>query len=125
VDALRTLHEALVPRGKLVDTQPLSPQPPVCSAGGRLGSLDMREWVQTIQAVDEQVERALADDLFRLEDERRFVVADGFDDGVECAETVSEWEGTRVAPSLAAKIRDAMPPLTVEQEIRLRLLVRP
>jgi hypothetical protein len=124
VDALRTLHAALRPGGRLVDTQPLSPRPPVASVGNRLGSLDMREWTRTIRAVDEQVARALADGLFELEDERRFVVTDGFDDGPECVETVTGWGGTRLSAGLAAKIRKAAPPLTVAQEVRLRLLVR-
>jgi hypothetical protein len=96
-----------VPGGKLVDTQPLSPRPSVFSAMERLGSLDMREWARTIALVDEQVERALEERMFELEDERRFVVADDFDDGGECVEIVSAWGGTRVSAGLAARIRRA------------------
>jgi hypothetical protein len=84
----------------------------------------MLEWVEKIRAVDYQVTPAIAAGLFELEEERRFTVTDTFDNGPECAETVGNWGGTRLAPSLAAKIRRAVPPLTVEQEVRLRLLVR-
>jgi hypothetical protein len=124
VDALRKLHEALSTGAKLVDTQPLSPRPPVASSTGRLGSLDMREWTQKIRAIDDRFVRVLADGLFELEEERRFIVTDTFDNGPECAETVSDWGGTHLAPSLAARIRIAEPPLTVRQEVRLRVLVK-
>ena len=122
--ALRKLHEALSPGAKLVDTQPLSPRPPVTSARGRLGSLDMREWAQKIRTIDDRVDRVMADGLFELEEEHRFVVTDTFDNGPECVATVSDWGGTRLAPSLAAKIRTASPPLMVDQAVRLRVLVR-
>jgi hypothetical protein len=118
------LHEALSPGAKLVDTQPLSPRPPVASARGRLGSLDMREWAQKIRAVDDHFARVIADGFFELEEEQRFMVTDTFDNGPECEATVRDWGGTRLAPSLAAKIRKAVLPLTVDQEVRLRLLVR-
>jgi hypothetical protein len=121
VDALRTLEEALVPGGRLVDTQPLSPRPSIFSAHERLGSLNMREWARKIKAVDEQVDRALAIRLFDLEHEQRFIVTDAFDDGDESVEIVSEWGGTRVSRSLATRIRRATPPITVDEEIRLRL----
>jgi hypothetical protein len=124
VDALRKLQEALVPGGELVDTQPLSPRPPVTADNGRLGALDMREWARTIRAVDEQIDRALAEGWFELTDERRFVVTDVFDTGDEFVDEVSEWGGTRIAPRLAEKIRKAAGPVSVHEDVRLRLLVR-
>jgi hypothetical protein len=124
VHALRKLHEALSSGAKLIDTQPLSPWPPVASARGRLGSLDMREWAKKIRAIDGHVAHVLADGLFELEEERSFIVTDTFDNGPECVATVTDWGGTRLAPSLAAKVRTAVPPLTVDQEVRLRVLVR-
>jgi hypothetical protein len=58
VHALRNIHAALVPAGKLVDTQPVSARPHVTAKGARVGSLDMREWIETIHAVDERVNEA-------------------------------------------------------------------
>jgi hypothetical protein len=84
----------------------------------------MREWTRTIAAVDAEVERALADGLFALEVEERIVVTDSFDSGSECVEEVREWGGTKVAQALERKIRAAPPPVTLEQEVRLRLLAR-
>ena len=122
MDALRRLHEALTPDGKLVDTQPLSPRPAVFAAGERLGSLDMRDWSQTIASVDAQIDRALNDGLFALRAEQRFVVTDSFDNGDECVEEVRAWDGTKMSDALAVRVRAGLPPITLEQEVRLRLL---
>jgi hypothetical protein len=46
--ALRNIHVALVPNGLLVDTQPISAHPRVMANGTELGTLDMRERVETI-----------------------------------------------------------------------------
>jgi hypothetical protein len=124
VDALNKLAEALTPEGKLIDTQPLSPRPSVASGQSSLGSLDMREWARKIESVDEQIDRGLADGPFALAHERRFFVTDAFDDGNECVEIVSEWGGTHVSRALATRIRRALPPITIEQEVRLRLLAK-
>jgi len=125
VDALRQLHDALVPDGKVIDTQPLSPRPAVFIAGKRVGSLDLREWVRTIGAVDAEIERALGDRLFTLETEERIVVTDFFDSGSECLDEVQEWAGTRVPKALEAKIRATAAPVTLDQEVRLRVLAKP
>lgn len=124
VDALRRLREALTPRGKLVDTQPRSARPPVFADGTTLGTVDMREWVRTIRAVDAQIERALAEGLFTLEAERSFVVTDTFGNGAECVEVVSEWGGTTIPSRLAARLRRIDEPVTLDAEVRLRLLAR-
>lgn len=124
VDALRRLREALVPGGKLVDTQPLSPRPPVSSAGGVLGALDMREWVRTIRAVDREFARAIREGVLELAQERLFVVTDTFDSGAECAGEVAAWGGTRVPPRLESRLRETRAPVSVAQDVRLRLLVK-
>jgi hypothetical protein len=125
VDALRTLHQSLVPGGWVVDTQPLSPRPEVFAAGQRIGTLDMRDWARTIELVDAEIERALAAGLFVLEAERRIVVTDSFDSGVECLEEVREWGGTKVPKSLEKELRAAHRPAALEQEVKIRLLTKP
>jgi hypothetical protein len=83
VDALRRIHAALVPGGIILDTQPISVQPPVNAAGRELGTLDMRAWGATIEAIDRLVTQTIDDGLFALDAEHRFVVTDTFDDGRE------------------------------------------
>jgi uncharacterized protein related to proFAR isomerase len=104
-----------------VDTQPLSPHPPVAADGADLGTLDMREWLDTIRAVDDLVAEVV-DAGHEEQHEERLVVTDTFDNGPECLETVSSWRQTRVPASLVSRLEASQVPVTVEQEVRLRLL---
>jgi hypothetical protein len=122
VNALRRIHAVLVLGGLVIDTQPVSAQPPVEAGGRELGTLDMREWRMTIDAVDRLAAQTLHDGLFALEMERCFTVADTSDDGPALVEAVSGWQGTSVPDALARRIAAATPPISVHQEVRLRLL---
>lgn len=119
--ALHNIHAALTPDGLLVDTQPLSPHPPVAAEGAELGTLDMREWLDTIRAVDHLIAEVVDAGFYEMQQEARFVVTDAFDNGRECLETVSSWRGTRVPSSLVSRLGATQAPVTVEQEVRLRL----
>ena len=122
--ALRNVHAALVPTGVLVDTQPLSPQPPVAADGVELGMLDMHEWLDTIRTVDDLIAEVVDAGFYEIQHEEWFVVTDSFDNGPECLEVVSGWRETRVPSSLVSRLRSTRAPVTVEQEVRLRLLRR-
>jgi hypothetical protein len=122
VNALRTLHAALVPGGFVVDTQPVSTHPQVEAESGELGTLDMREWGQTIEDIDGRFDSALRGGLFALQEERGFVVTDSFDDGEEFLATVRSWQGTRIPPLLEERVAQEQRPVHVHQDIRLRLL---
>jgi len=122
VNALRRIHAVLVPGGLVVDTQPLSARPPVEADGIELGTLDMREWLTTIDAVDGLVAETIDDGLFALDAERRLIVTDTSDNGPELVKAVSGWQGTRVPRALAQRIAGATAPISVRQEVRLRLL---
>jgi len=124
VHALRNIHAALAPDGILVDTQPVSASPPVASDGGELGSLDMHDWLDTIHAVDERFAEMVAAGLYELEHGSWFVVTDTYDNGPECLETVSGWRGTRVPPGLSQQLAAAASRVSLQQEVRLRLLRR-
>jgi hypothetical protein len=124
VHALHNIHAALADDAILVDTQPISPRPPVSADGIELGALDMDQWRETIDEVDALTAETIAAGLYQLQHEQTFIVTDTFDNGPECLETASGWRGTHVPAALAARIRDAPPPVTVAQEVRLRLLRR-
>ncbi|TML25132.1 MAG: hypothetical protein E6G32_01530, partial [Actinobacteria bacterium] len=74
MNALRRIHAALVPGGLVVDTQPVSARPPVCRDGRRLGTLDMREWIGTVDAVDALVAQTIDEGLYEIERELQLVV---------------------------------------------------
>jgi hypothetical protein len=124
VHALHNIHAALAPGGIVIDTQPVSSRPPVAADGIQLGILDMREWLETIRSVDECFAEVIAVGLYDLTHEERFIVTDSFERGSECLATVSEWRGTRVPPMLATRLAAAEPPVTVGQDVKLRLLRR-
>ena len=122
--ALRNIHAALAPDGILVDTQPVSASPPVAAEGGERGSLDMRDWLDTIHAVDERFAETIAAGLYELEHESSFVVTDTFDNGPECLDIVSGWRGTHVSLGMSQQLAAATSRVSVQQEVRLRLLRR-
>ena len=122
--ALRNIHHALVPDGILVDTQPVSACPAVVSERVVLGSLDLREWLETVRSVDELVAETIAGGLYELQREQHFVVTDTFDDGLECLQHVGSWRGTRVPARVSKRLIAATSRVTVQQEVRLRLLGR-
>jgi hypothetical protein len=124
VNALRNIHAALAPDAILVDTQPVSASPPVASGGDDLGALDMRDWLDTIHAVDGLVEETIAGGLYALEHESWLVVTDTYDNGPECFEIVRGWRGTRVPRGVIRRLAAATSPVTVQQEVRVRLLRR-
>jgi hypothetical protein len=124
VHALHNIHAALVSDAMVVDTQPVSARPPVAANGKTLGTLDMGDWSDTIQAIAKLVAETIADGLYELQHESRFVVTDSFDSGPECLEAVAGWRGTRVPAGVATGLAAAPSQVTVQQEVRLRLLRR-
>ena len=122
VDALQRIHAALDAGGSLIDTQPVSPHPPVAAARRPIGRPDMREWLRTVKDVDALLSQTAEAGLFSFEGEQRFSVTDHWDSGSECAETIAGWQGTRLPAALAKRIVAGKPPLTIEQEVRLRVL---
>lgn len=124
VDALGRIHAALVPGGTLVDTQPVARLLPIAQGGAPIGELDDEEWLETIAAVDAETDKALTADLFELRHEECYIVVHEFGSGRECLEVVAKWAGTRIPAEVAASLEDGSGRATVEQETRLRLLLR-
>jgi hypothetical protein len=122
VHVLHKLHEALVPGGLLVDTQPVSRHPAVKVADRQLGTLDMTDWGATIDQIDRLAHEAVRAALFSLVDQRRFVVTDAFDTGAEMVAEAGGWVGTTIDPALADRIARQQAPVRVDQVVRLRLL---
>ena len=122
--ALHNIHAALAPDAILVDTQPLGARPSVAAGGAELGTLDMREWLETVRAVDALFAETIAAVLYELWHEERLSVTDTFDTGPECLTTAKGWRGTRVPRLLASRLAATQVPVTVVQKVRLRLLRR-
>jgi hypothetical protein len=124
VDALQRIHEALVPGGVLVDTQPVGLRLSVRVEGEPAGELEEDDWLETVAAVDARVEEAIEAHLFELQHEVRYAVVHGFDSGSEALEEATEWEGTRIPPDVMERLDAAQGQVEIEVGIRLRLLAR-
>ena len=122
--ALRNIHAVLVSNGLLVDTQPISAHPRVTGDGAQLGVLDMREWLETIHAVDERINEAIAAGLYELRAERELLVTSAFDDGQDCIEIAESWHGTQVPRSLTDRLAAIRDHVALEQLVRLRAFQR-
>ena len=125
VDALTRIHDALVPGGTLVDTQPVSLRLPVAVGGDPAGELEDEAWLEMVAAVDAELEKALAAGLFEPRHEERYTVVHEFGSGEECLNVVvASWAGTSVPDDVAIRLERASTRVTVEHEVRLRLLGR-
>ena len=124
VDALKRIYAALVPGGVLVDTQPVSLRLPVALDGEPVGELEDDEWLETVAAVDREVEMTLAGGLFELRHEELYTVVHEFGSGRECLDVVGGWAGTSVPEQVAARLASGETRTTVDQGTRLRLLDR-
>lgn len=124
VDALTRIHAALVPGGVLVDTQPISLRLPVELDGEPVGELEDDEWLETVAAVGVELEKTLETGLFEPRHEERYSVVHEFGSGDECLEVVGSWGGTRVPDEVVARLEHSPSRVTVEHDVRLRLLAR-
>jgi hypothetical protein len=124
VDALSRLHAALVPDGVLVETTPVSLRLPVAVDGEPVGELDDDAWLETVAAVDSEIDRAVSAGLFELRHEDRYGIVHEFSSGDECLEIVGSWGGTTVPVAVATRLEEAPVRTTVEHDVRLRLFRR-
>jgi hypothetical protein len=124
VDALTRIHAALARDAVLVDTVPVSLRLPVVLEGERIGELEDEEWLETVAAVDRELENVVAAGLFELRHEERYGIVHEFGSGAECLEVVGSWGGTSVPADVAARLEHATGRTTVEHDVRLRLYIR-
>ena len=121
MNALHRIHAALEPGGVVVDTQPVSPRPPVDVDGVEVGTLDMRAWRTTIDTVTRLTDEVVEQGLFARESERDIVVTDVYDSGADFLEYVREWKGTSVPPALEEDLSGVSTPVELHQDVRLRV----
>src|SRR6185437_11261115 len=84
----------------------------------------MREWLETIHAVDRRVNEAIDAGLYELTAQRELVVTSTFDDGGDCIETAESWQGTQVPPPLRDRLGTIRDHVALEQRVRLRAFRR-
>ena len=94
MDALHRIHAALEPGGLMIDTQPVSARPPLEVDGVAVGTLDMRAWRATIDAIDGLTGEVVEEGRYALDVERSIVVTDAYDSAAEFLDLVQELRET-------------------------------
>jgi len=92
--------------------------------GEPIGELEDDEWLETVAAVDHEIEKTVAAGLFELRHEELYSVVHEFGSGRECLDVVGGWAGTSIPEEVAARLERGDARTTVEQGTRLRLLDR-
>jgi hypothetical protein len=120
VNALRKIHEALVPEGALLDMHPIPPSTRAEVAGRSLGEFDDTEFMDTVAQTEAGLDRTVAEGLFAFETELEFDWLERFDSGEELIDDVESWGDVRIPKDLAARIRSAEPPIDLWERVVLR-----
>jgi len=107
VHVLRNVHQALVPKGLLLDVHPLGGDFPVHAGKRGLGFVDARRFLGVVQAMDECVEAVVAEGLFEDVRSVRRRVAERFEDGAEAVDHADEWVNLRLPPTVRRRLLEA------------------
>jgi hypothetical protein len=118
VNALRHVHELLVPDGTMLDLHPVT-EGRIEAQGVAIGVVPEPEFVATdLPNVEAAVERVVADRLYALEAETSLDVLQHFDTAEELLERHAEH--LQGEDALVARIRSATPPFVVREHAVLR-----
>ena len=123
MNALRQIHQALVPGGALLDMHPVPPSTRAEVAGGVvLGEFDDAQFMGTVAAAEAAIERS---GLFTRESETHFDYRERYDDAAELLTDIEEgWEGCRIPDDVRARIVAADAPVDVCERVVLRRFSR-
>jgi hypothetical protein len=121
VHALRRIHESLAPGGILLDMHPIPPHTRVEVRGESLGDLEDEDFLETVAATEAPLWES---DLFSLEEELEFDWLERFDSAEELLEEVDGWEELQMPADVAARVRNAEPPIDIWERVVLRRFSR-
>jgi hypothetical protein len=118
VNALRKIHQALVPEGILLDMHPVPPSTRAEVRGESLGEFDDAEFQDLVKTAEARI---FETGLFEHDTETEFDWLERYDDPAELLEDVKTgWEGCYIPRDLEARIRAAEPPVDIWERVVLR-----
>ena len=118
MNALRNIHQALVPGGILLDMHPIPPATRAEVRGERLGEFDDAEFQDLVRTAEARI---LETGLFEQETETEFDWFERYDDPTALlADVMENWEGCSIPADLEARIREAEPPVDIWERVVLR-----
>jgi hypothetical protein len=123
VHVLRKIHQALRPRGLLLDVHPLGLEFAVRAGSRGLGFVDTRKFAAVVEAMNRSLEQTIAEGLFGELRTLRRHVAERFDDAAEALEEAETWEHLRLPAAVRRRLQKAEEtPVEFIDTIRYRLL---
>jgi hypothetical protein len=123
VHVLRRVHEALRPKGLLLDVHPLGLDFAVRAGRRGLGFVDTRKFAAVVEAMNDGVEQTVTEGLFEEVKTVRRHVAERFDDAAEALEEAESWEHLRLPAAVRRRLRQTdETPVEFIDTIRYRLL---
>jgi len=120
VNALRHVHQLLVPDGTLLDLHPVTEQQ-VEAEGRVVGVIEEPEWVDRhLPNAEAGLQQVIGEGLYDLETEVDFDVLQHFDTTEELVEKAADLLADQ--PALARRIRRTSPPFVLREHVVLRRL---
>jgi len=118
VNALRNIHQALVPEGVLLDMHPIPPATRAEVRGKSLGDFDDAEFQELVRTAEARI---LETRLFEHDTEIEFDWLERYADPAQLLVDIKEgWDGCHVPADLEARIREAEPPVDIWERVVLR-----
>jgi hypothetical protein len=118
VNALRNIHQALVPEGVLLDMHPIPPSTRAEVRGESLGDFDDAEFQDLVRTAEARI---LETGLFEHETETEFDFLERYDDPAQLLTDIEEdWDGCHTPADLEARIRAADGPVDIWERVVLR-----
>ena len=118
MNALRNIHQALVPQGILLDMHPIPPATRAEVRGESLGEFDDAEFQELVRTAEGRI---LETRLFEHETEVEFDYLERYDDPAQLLVDIKEdWDGCHVPADLEARILEAEPPVDIWERVVLR-----
>jgi hypothetical protein len=123
VHVLRKIHEALRPRGLLLDVHPLGLEFAIRAGSRGLGFVDTRRFAVVLDAMNRAVEQAVSEGLYEELRTLRRHVAERFDDAAEALEEAETWEHLRLPAAVRRRLQKAEEtPVEFIDTVRYRLM---
>ena len=120
---LRNVHGALRPGGHALDVHPIGLDFPVRAGSRGLGFVDASRFQRIVLAMDDLVDRAVADGLFEDVRSLRRHVAERFRDASEALEHADGWVNLRLPTGVRRRLAAASEtPVELVETVRYRLL---
>jgi hypothetical protein len=125
VHVLRNVHEALVPRGLVLDIHPLGLDFAVRAGRTGIGFVDASKFAAVVDAMDQALAATIEEGMFEDVRSLRRHVVERFDNAAEALEEADGWTNLRMPSAVRRRLRQTdQGPVEFVDPVRYRLLRR-